>query len=62
MNEYETNTSACYTGIISVKIIAVDRVKTKDDTSMYNPVFLLVRSMSMRQIQVRVIQELFRLT
>ena len=36
IKEKETNTSACYTGIISVKMNSVDIVKTEADMSMLN--------------------------
>ena len=36
INEKETNTSACYTGIILVKMNSVDIVKTEDVMSMLN--------------------------
>ena len=36
INEKETNTSACYTGIISVEMNSVDIVKTEADMSMLN--------------------------
>ena len=34
INENETNTSACYTGIILVKMISVDIVETEADMSI----------------------------
>ena len=58
INEEETNTSACYTGIILVKMNSVDIVKTEADMSMLNTSISVGKiNRRKREIQVRVIQD-----